>query len=132
MDRRIPTAAKLMISDEPPALMNGSVMPVTGSKATTTAMFTKAWKPRLAVIPAAKRPPNVSGAVSETRTPSYTRRAKSAITISPPINPNSSPMMAKMKSFDALGRYRLAAWWLAPRPVPVIPPRARASSPCTA
>ena len=70
MERRIPTAAKLMMSDEPPALMKGSVMPVTGSRATTTAMFTKAWKPRPAVIPAASRPPNVSGAVSETRTPS--------------------------------------------------------------
>ncbi len=38
----MPTAAKLMMSDEPPSLMNGSVIPVTGSRATTTAMLMNA------------------------------------------------------------------------------------------
>ena len=38
----MPAAAKLTTSDEPPALMNGSVMPVTGSSATTTAMLMNA------------------------------------------------------------------------------------------
>ena len=31
IERRIPIAAKLMMSDEPPALMNGSVIPVIGT-----------------------------------------------------------------------------------------------------
>lgn len=42
IESRTPAAAKLTSSDEPPALMNGSVIPVTGSRATTTAMLMKA------------------------------------------------------------------------------------------
>ena len=69
MDSRIPTAAKLTTSDEPPALTNGSVMPVMGSRLTTTPMLMKAWTSSQAVIPVASRPPNVSGALSATRRP---------------------------------------------------------------
>ena len=69
MESRIPTAAKLTTSDEPPALMKGSVMPVTGSSATTTAMLTNAWKHSQAVMPAASSAPNVSGARSAVRIP---------------------------------------------------------------
>ena len=65
----MPTAARLMVSDEPPALMNGSVMPVTGIRATTTPMLMKAWMQSQAVIPAASSAPNVSGAASATRMP---------------------------------------------------------------
>ena len=61
IDSRMPTAARLMVSDEPPALMNGSVMPVTGMSATTTPMLMKAWMQSQAVIPAASSAPNVSG-----------------------------------------------------------------------
>lgn len=43
IESRTPAAAKLTSSDDPPALMNGSVMPVTGSSATTTAMLMNAW-----------------------------------------------------------------------------------------
>ena len=39
----MPTAAKLMMSDEPPALMNGSVIPVIGTRVTTTPMLINAW-----------------------------------------------------------------------------------------
>ena len=60
-----------MISDEPPALMNGSVMPVTGISATTTPMLMNAWMQSQAVIPAASSAPNVSGARSATRIPEY-------------------------------------------------------------
>lgn len=42
IESRTPAAAKLTSSEEPPALMNGSVMPVTGSSATTTAMLMNA------------------------------------------------------------------------------------------
>ena len=65
----MPTAAKLMMSDEPPALMNGSVMPVIGMSATTTPMLMNAWMHSQPVIPAASRAPNVSGAASAMRMP---------------------------------------------------------------
>jgi len=65
----MPAAAKLTSRDEPPALMNGSVMPVTGNRATTTAMLMNAWKHSQAVIPAASSAPNVSGALSAVRIP---------------------------------------------------------------
>jgi len=69
IERRIPIAAKLMMSDEPPALMNGSVMPVIGSRATTTPMLMNACRQSHAVIPMASSAPNVSGAASATRMP---------------------------------------------------------------
>ena len=65
----MPTAAKLTISDEPPALRKGSVMPVIGTSVTTTAMLMNAWMHSQPVIPAARSAPNVSGARSEVRTP---------------------------------------------------------------
>ena len=52
-----------MVSADPPALMNGSGMPVTGRSAVTTIMFTKAWAMSQVVIPHARRPEKVSGAV---------------------------------------------------------------------
>lgn len=69
MDNRIPTAARLIDNDEPPALMNGRVIPVIGIRATTTATLMNAWTHSQAVIPAASRAPKVSGAASEMRTP---------------------------------------------------------------
>ena len=62
IERRIPTAAKLTTSDDPPSLTNGSVMPVRGISATTTAMLMNAWNVSQAVMPSASRAPNVSGA----------------------------------------------------------------------
>ena len=69
IDSSTPTAAKLIVSDDPPALMNGSVMPVTGTSATTTAMLMKAWMHSQAVMPAASSAPNVSGARIAVRMP---------------------------------------------------------------
>lgn len=69
IDSSTPTAAKLMVSDDPPALMNGSVIPVTGTSATTTAMLMKAWMHSHAVIPAARSAPKVSGARIAVRIP---------------------------------------------------------------
>jgi hypothetical protein len=60
---------KLMMSDEPPRLMKGSVIPVTGNSPTTTPMLMKAWIVSHAVIPVASRAPNVSGARSAVRIP---------------------------------------------------------------
>ena len=69
IDRRIPTAAKLTRSDEPPADTNGRVMPVTGRRTTTTAMLTNAWNTSQAVMPVASSAPKVSGAPSAMRSP---------------------------------------------------------------
>lgn len=69
IDRRMPTAARLIVSDEPPALINGRVMPVIGKRATTTPMLMNAWMHSQAVMPAARSAPNVSGADSAIRTP---------------------------------------------------------------
>ena len=55
--------------DEPPYEMNGSVMPVMGTRTATTAMFTQAWKTSHVVIPAARRAPVASGARSAMRMP---------------------------------------------------------------
>ena len=65
----MPTAAKLMMSDEPPALMNGNVMPVIGMRVTTTPMLMNACRHSQPVIPAASNAPKVSGAASDVRTP---------------------------------------------------------------
>ena len=58
-----------MISDDPPALMKGSVIPVIGSSATTTPMLMNAWTHSQIVIPAANNAPKVSGAPSAVRMP---------------------------------------------------------------
>lgn len=63
IESRIPIAARLMVSADPPALMNGSGMPVTGRSAVTTIMLTKAWAMSHVVMPPANRPENVSGAL---------------------------------------------------------------------
>lgn len=65
----MPTAVRVIASDEPPALTNGSVMPVTGTRPTTTPMLMNAWMQIQAVIPAARSAPNVSGAASAVRIP---------------------------------------------------------------
>ena len=49
--------------------MNGSVIPVIGSRATTTPMLMNAWRHSQAVMPAARSAPNVSGAAKAIRTP---------------------------------------------------------------
>lgn len=69
IDRRIPTAAKLTTSEEPPSLTKGSVMPVMGSRFRTTAMLVSPWKASQAVTPVASSDPKVSGAARAMRTP---------------------------------------------------------------
>ena len=56
-------AARLMVSADPPALMNGRGMPVTGMSAVTTIMLTHAWTTSHVVMPQATSPEKVSGAV---------------------------------------------------------------------
>jgi hypothetical protein len=56
-------------SDDPPYEMNGSVMPVIGTRLATTAMFTHAWNTSQVVMPAARSAPVASRARSAMRMP---------------------------------------------------------------
>jgi hypothetical protein len=94
----MPTATRLTQSDEPPYEMNGSVMPVIGTRLATTAMFSQAWKPSQAVIPVASSAPSVSGARSAMRMPLNARSRKSTTTLSVPRRPSSFPRTAKIES----------------------------------
>ena len=97
-------AARLMVSADPPALMNGSGIPVTGMRAVTTIMLMNACATSQVVMPHATRPENVSGALIAIRYPWYAMTMKSATTAKVPTRPHSSPMIAKMKSVDGAGR----------------------------
>ena len=70
MDRSTPTAARLIVSDDPPALMKGSVIPVVRDQGHHDADVDDRLAVIQVVMPAASRPPNVSGAASATRNPS--------------------------------------------------------------
>ena len=91
----MPTATKLTTSDEPPALTNGSVIPVTGMSETTTPMLMNAWTHSHVVMPVASSAPKVSGAATAIRIPRYARSANSPMTTTAPMSPNSSPTTAK-------------------------------------
>lgn len=56
-------------SDEPPYEMNGSVMPVIGTRLATTDIFTQAWNTSHVVTPAASNAPCASGARKAMRIP---------------------------------------------------------------
>ena len=58
-----------MVNAEPPALMNGRGMPVTGMSAVTTIMLMSAWTISQLVMPQARSPENVSGAAIAIRYP---------------------------------------------------------------
>ena len=86
------------MSDEPPALMNGSVMPVIGSSATTTPMLMNAWRHSQAGDAGGQqRPERVRGAPARRGCP-YASSRNSAMTTTAPMSPNSWPTSAKMKS----------------------------------
>ena len=63
----MPTAKRPTHSDDPPYEMNGSVMPVIGTRLATTAMFSHAWNESHTVIPIASSAPSASGAPTATQ-----------------------------------------------------------------
>ena len=71
----MPQHISLVIRDEPPELMNGRVIPVSGAAPITAAMLISAWPQTSVVIPAASRFPNGSLQVSATRKPAYAKAA---------------------------------------------------------
>lgn len=97
--------------------MNGRVTPVMGRMPVTAPMFTKACAPTRKVIPMASWRPRGSGARRAAFTPARTKTVKRTSTSMVPRKPASSPMMEKMKSLWALGRY-MNFWRLMPSPRP--------------
>jgi len=96
MESNTPTAAKFTTSDEPPWETNGRVMPVTGIKASTTQMLMIAWKVIQAVMPAASRPPKVSGARRAVLIPPQAKATNKPMTTIPPTKPSSWAIVEKM------------------------------------
>ena len=93
-----------MLTDVPPALKNGSGRPVVGKMPVTTPMLINACKPIIDVMPVPSRQPNRSRQASDTRRPASTNKTNSAITVTQPTIPKSSPTIAKMKSDSGYGR----------------------------
>ena len=100
----MPTAAKLMISDEPPAETNGSGMPVSGAIPSTAARLMVACPQTSAVRPAARSFPKGSRQRIAMRKPAKANAAKPQITSAEPTRPSSSPTTAKIMSVCASGR----------------------------
>src|SRR5439155_22464298 len=81
-----------------PYEINGSVIPVAGSKARLTPTCSAAVIPIKAVSPTASSWPNESRADRVMRNPSHTNVPNSTSRARTPRNPHSSPIVEKMKS----------------------------------
>ena len=115
--------------DEPPVLINGNGSPFVGIEPVTTAIFIAACKAIEAVIPNAKKKPNASGAALQTLIPCHANKANIIIIQVVPINPNSSPIIEKIKSLSLIGK-KNNFWRLSPNPKPAIPPEPSAIHDC--
>ena len=82
--------SRLMSSDEPPALTNGSGMPLVGSRPSTTLMLKNACTAIIVVRPSARNAPKRSGARIAVRRPRHAITQKHASTSVAPIRPSSS------------------------------------------
>jgi hypothetical protein len=91
-------------SELPPYEMNGSVIPVIGTRLATTAMFTHAWKQSHIVMPVASNAPVEFSARSAMRTPRNASARKSRTITRAPARPSSSPSTAKIESVYGAGR----------------------------
>ena len=100
----IPSDVSVTSMLEPPALINGSALPVKGNSPTITAIFIKASIPIQEVSPKAIIEPSWSGAFLAITNPRQTSRTNIAARNSPPIIPVSSATTAKMLSVGARGR----------------------------
>ena len=114
---RMPAAAMVMTSDEPPKEMNGSGIPVTGSTPTTAPTLMRVSAATHATSPRASSAPKRSGDCTAARMPSQMKPTRRPSTKTAPTMPSSSPMTEKMKSVCALGRKPHCAC-PPPRPAP--------------
>ena len=78
--------------------MNGSVIPVAGSTARLTPMWSAAVKAISEVSPTARSCPNRSPADRAMRNPSHVNVPNSTTITKTPTKPHSSPIVLKMKS----------------------------------
>ena len=87
MFTRIPAAASVITSDEPPNEMNGRGIPVTGRTSMTAPMLITAWLTIQNVIPTASNAAKRSGASRAARRPSHPRHRNRPRTTSAPMSP---------------------------------------------
>ncbi|MMZ70459.1 hypothetical protein D1872_335080 [compost metagenome] len=83
--------------------MSGSVIPVTGMRPMTTPILITTCTPTMPTIPTASRLPNISSTVIATLMPRQTKIINSRSTSMPPIKPNSSVKIEKIKSVCGSG-----------------------------
>ena len=87
-----------MTSDVPPALTNGSGIPTTGPTESTIAILMMQWNRNIAKTPTQMSLPRGSIA-SEASDRIFRHMTANAITTAmQPMNPNTMPMYAKIKS----------------------------------
>src|SRR3990167_5924339 len=103
----------------------GIPLPFVGTMPETTAMFITACNPNIIVIPNPKKNPNVSLVACTIFNPCHINDKNRHIITNTPINPNSSPMMVKIKSLLLSGK-KNSFCLLLPTPNPVKPPEPRA------
>ena len=106
--------------------MKGKGIPVAGTKEEATDIFVKAWKQIEKVIPTAKILPNISGHFLAIIKPLCKNTPKRHNKKKHPKKPNSSPIIAKMKSVCPSGSQDNFCLEL-PKPTPKSPPEEKAT-----
>lgn len=102
----MPIAPIKTATEVPPDEMNGSGSPVGGIEPVTTAIFKSVCTAITIPIPHASKQPKRSFALSPILNNSQTREKYATIKRQHPQNPNSSPIIEKMKSDSANGKKR--------------------------
>ena len=125
----IPHIPSKIISAVPPALKNGSEIPVFGIEFVTTAIFSATCIITSAVIPVASRLPNISFAFIAISMPLQMKSANKIITNTQPTKPSSSANIANIKSFCGSDKYKYFCL-LSHKPTPNNPPEPIAYNPC--
>ena len=97
---RNPTMMKLARSDEPPWLMKGSVMPVSGMSRVTPPTMMNACSTTTAVMPTAMNELTSLLARAAVTNPRMAKHRYRSSTPAAPRSPASSAMAAKTKSFS--------------------------------
>ena len=100
---RQPTMMKLAMSDEPPWLMKGSVMPVRGMRRVTPPTMINACSTMMEVRPTAVNELTSDFARAAVTMPRMAKHKYSSSTPAAPSRPVSSAMTGKMKSLSATG-----------------------------
>lgn len=130
MLRTMPMALIKTTSEVEPAEIKGSGSPVGGILPVTTATLIKNCAAITVAMPEAKRQPKRSGARKAILTARTMINRYTSPTHVHPINPNSSPMIEKIKSLSAKGKNKYF-WRELPNPTPVNPPLPSEYSDCT-